>query len=295
MTHHHLRFDLFHGFQCHTDQNDDRRTAHHQASHVGEVGINQRNDRNKGEEECPDEGDPRQNLGDIVGGRLAGTDTADGTVVLAKVVAHLDGIILDGHIEIGKTNNQQEVQENVHPAAHGKQREEALPEVTLDIFLTDKQEDGRGNRKNGTGEDDRHNTRKTDFDRQIGALSAIHLAADHSLRILDGNAAFGIVHENDDPDDNEEEQDEDDREDDLQGIAGQTSLEGFPQGAQRHGQSGDNADEQQNGDTVADTLLVDLFTEPHHQSRTGSKDRMMVMQVKTHSKFQPLYSTILER
>ena len=60
-----------------------------------------------------DRGNFAQNLHNKISGRLAGTDARDGAVVLAQVVGDLDGIVLDGDVEIVERQDQQRVDERI--------------------------------------------------------------------------------------------------------------------------------------------------------------------------------------
>ena len=46
----------------------------------------------------------------------------------------------------------------------------------------------------------------TDLNRDMGALPAIHLSANHTLCILNRDSALGIIHKDDDPNQQEEDQ-----------------------------------------------------------------------------------------
>ena len=57
MAHHHLALELLCGIQSDADDNDDGGTAHRQAVHLCNVGVQDRQQRDHGEEQRTDEGD----------------------------------------------------------------------------------------------------------------------------------------------------------------------------------------------------------------------------------------------
>lgn len=77
MTHGHLRFDFTCGLKNNTDHDYNRASGESERRKLssGNDVRNKRNDCDHDEEESTDEGDSRKNLRDIVGRRLAGTDT----------------------------------------------------------------------------------------------------------------------------------------------------------------------------------------------------------------------------
>ena len=121
VAHHHLGFHLLYGIERNADQDDNRCAAHGKAAHAGSTAVNNREQRDESEEQCADEGNPRQDFSDKVSRRLAGTDTRDCAVVLTKIIGHFNRIILDGRIEIRKEDNQDEVKDGVKHSIISKQ------------------------------------------------------------------------------------------------------------------------------------------------------------------------------
>ena len=107
------------------------------------------------------------------------------------------------------------------------------------------------------------------------ALSAVHLAANHTLGILHGNAALGIVHENNDPNHREEQNDEERSKEEILSVLRGSLHRLAPvriKRIERSGKAGNDTRKEQDRNAVSDSLVVDLLAEPHHQRRTGGKD-----------------------
>ena len=115
MAHHHLGFHLFCCVERNADQNDNRgSTKRHvgQTAHTAEDDGKQRNDRKEqSADQC--------NLGEYprnkVRSRFARAYTWDRTVTLTKIIGHFNRIILNCHIEVGKHQDQQEIDQPIHP------------------------------------------------------------------------------------------------------------------------------------------------------------------------------------
>ena len=219
MTHEHLRLDLTNGLDGDADHNEDGSTTQRQAVNAGNRTENDRQDGNHTQEERADEANLGDDLHNEVRGGLTGTDTRDRTVVLLEIIGHFNGIILDGNIEIAKEDNEQEVKDAVKPASGREGIEEAFPEPFLCLH---KHLNGGRNGQERRGEDDGKNTRHIDLDRHVGGLPAIYLTPDHSLGVLNRNAALRIGHQNDESDDqNKDHHDRRDNEEVL-GLAPQS-------------------------------------------------------------------------
>ena len=107
------------------------------------------------------------------------------------------------------------------------------------------------------------------------ALAAVHLTAHNALGVLYGNAALGIVHENNDPNHREEQDDEERGKEEILSIL-RRSLHRLAeiniQGVEGGGKTGDDTGKQQDRNTVSNALVVDLLAQPHHQRRAGGEN-----------------------
>ena len=148
--------------------------------------------------------------------------------------------------------------------------EEALPEVA---GVLDEHFHCRGQGEDGGSEDNGHNTGHIHFQRNVGALSAVHLAADHSLCVLDRQAALRIVHPNDVGNHQQHQyarQGSQHIESAASGDVADLGI-GAVQGGKERRDTGDDTCEEDHGNAVADTLFVDALTQPHDQSRTADE------------------------
>ena len=105
-------------------------------------------------------------------------------------------------------------------------------------------------------------------------MAAVHLASHHPLGILNGNPPLRIREEHDKANDGQEQQDDDGNQNHVFDRSRATLVEHLhaalveqlPQEIERSGQAGDDAREQQDGNTIAYALFIDLLAQPHHQS-----------------------------
>ena len=100
-------------------------------------------------------------------------------------------------------------------------------------------------------------------------LSAVHFASDDSLGVLHGDPSLTLLDQDDAHDDHDGKDDEqDDRHE-----ADLACSELGDRVADAGGQSCDDAGEDQQRDTVADTILIDLLAEPHQECGTCGEDQ----------------------
>ena len=157
MPHHHLRFQLLYSLQSYAYDNDDGGAPQGQPRHAGNAGVDDGDQRHKSQEQGADERYLGKDLCDEVRRGLAGTDARDGPVVLAEIIGHFQGIILDGHIEVSEHEDQEEVDHDIQPARLVKGIEEALPEALGGVHENlDHLRDGQ----DGAGEDQGHHAGK---------------------------------------------------------------------------------------------------------------------------------------
>ena len=134
--------------------------------------------------ESTEESDLVEHLLDELAGRLARTEAGDVAAVLLQVVGHLDGIELDGGIEVGEEDYQQEIDYRV---GNGVGTE---PGVDPAVSLAGEGRDGRGDAGDGLSEDDGHNAghvhlhgqcsgRRTFYGRQLSLRTARGSCARH--------------------------------------------------------------------------------------------------------------------
>ena len=278
MTHGHLSFDVAEGFGYNTNNDDDGGTTERETCEVaaGDDVNQHRENSNNGKEKRADECDTGENLGDVLSSGTSGTDTGDGTAVGLEVVSNFYGVEGNGGVEVSERDDEYEGKDDINNAVSAEEIEEACPEGAFRRVR--KHLDRRNDGADGGCEDDRHNTGHVDLERKGGGLAAVHLSADNLLSVLDRDSAFGVCHPNDEADecnDHSEGQNSDDNAN-PEGDFGSTVLrsEGaltgdvVQEGTCSCGKTGNDIGEQDHGDTVADTAVVDLFSEPHNEGRT---------------------------
>ena len=115
--------------------------------------------------------------------------------------------------------------------------------------------------QDGRCEDDRHNAGRIDLDRQVGGLTAVHLAANYALCVLNRDAALCIRHINDEYNDRKT----DDNHCNAGNDAARAGLEQVNQRTHERRTAGNDTCEQDDRNAVADTLLGDMLAHPHNQ------------------------------
>jgi len=114
----------------------------------------------------------------------------NGTVVFVKIIGYFNRIVLNGHIEVSKRDNQKEIDKCVQQRIGVKYAPHLVPEGIGRLASVDQHLDGCGNRDDSGGKDDGHNAGHIDLDGNEGLLTADHLSALDLLGILHGNLAL---------------------------------------------------------------------------------------------------------
>ena len=149
--------------------------------------------------------------------------------------------------------------------------------VVARILNSAKRHDRRGKRDDGGREDDRHNARHIELKRQVLALTAIHFATYHALCILHVESALRAGNEYREDNHSDKECDVAKSENECKGSpkrhvvctrAGKAENAKTNETNDLRGKCGDDVCEQDNGNTVAKTLFVDLFSKPHNHCGT---------------------------
>ena len=181
MTHQHLSFQSLDGLQSHADNNDDRGAADGQRANLEDVTSDNGGQCDHGQVQRTKHGDLVDDLDDEVGGGLAGTEAGDETAVLLQVVRNLHGVEAHGGIEVAEANDQQEIENAVEGLAGVKDAHHAAAKALSLHGPAGKGADGSRQRGDGLGEDDGHNTGHIHLQRNVSGLTAVHLAAHHTL------------------------------------------------------------------------------------------------------------------
>ncbi len=120
MAHHQFALDGADGLQRDADHNEGSGAADCQSAQRGNVGQDQGQSSDDCQEDSTHHGDLAQNLLDEVGSGLTGAEAGDEAAVLLHVVSHLNGVELDGGVEVGEGKDQQDVDDDISCGAGSK-------------------------------------------------------------------------------------------------------------------------------------------------------------------------------
>ena len=143
--------------------------------------------------------------------------------------------------------------------------EECIPHRVC--LLVDLQEaaDGARDGHQSRSEDDGHNAAHVQLQGQIAVLTAHLLAAYHALCVLNGDAALCVGHDDHEDHSHQCQHDQQRQEEVVLGLAGRClSQQTLDRGVQRR-PVGDDRSKDDERDTVADALVIDLLTAPCDQ------------------------------
>ena len=263
MTGGHIAFQRTGGVKSNADHDQQAGTAKLDGD-VGQITQHNGQARNNRQEDAADQGDLLQGLGDEVAGGLAGADARDGAVVLAQLIADVDGVVLDRNIEVVETDDQQHISHQVHRAGVVEHLEEDV------VGPAQEAANHVGQAAQRHGEDDGHNAGHIHLDGDVACLAAVHLTADHTLGVLYRDAALRVG-QDDHEDHRDDGQYQDDRQQDVVPAGGLGGGEHTLDHGQHTGPVGHDAGEDQQGHTVADALGVNLVAHPGNQLAAGGE------------------------
>ena len=186
-----------------------------------------------------------------------GTHAGDEPAVLLEVVGLVDRVEGDGCVEVGEDDDEEHLADHIGPLVRREEGGEVEGGRGVDQLG-----DRRRHRHDRGGEDDRDDAGHVDPERQVGRAARSHLAADHTLRVLDRDPALAFLDE-DDRDDDAEDDERQQHDEDLIGVV--------PPGLDARQDAGDDRGEDQQRDAVADAALGDQLAHPHEQGRTGGE------------------------
>ena len=132
----------------------------------------------------------------------------------------------------------------------------------------DEAEDQAGQAAQGRSEDDGHNASHIHLDGDVASLTAVHLTADHTLGILDRDAAL-CVRQNDDEDHGSQGPPDQCGQEDVElRLAVACTGQNVGDSTVDAGPAGHDTGENHQRDTIADTLGIDLVAQPSAQLRS---------------------------
>ena len=133
--------------------------------------------------------------------------------------------------------------------------------------------DGARDGNHCRSEDDGHDAAHIQLQGQIAVLPAHLLAAHHALGVLDVDAALCVGHDDDEHNGHQSQNDQQRQEEVVLGLAGRClGQQTRDRGVQR-GPVGHDGSKDQQGNTVADALVIDLLAAPGDQLSTCHEGR----------------------
>ena len=106
MAHQHLCFHCLDGFECHTNNDDDRRAADAEGRVADDDADENRHDCHDCKIQSAKERNLVDNLQNEISRGLARAEAGDEAAVLLEVVGDLDGVELNGGIEVAERDDQ---------------------------------------------------------------------------------------------------------------------------------------------------------------------------------------------
>ena len=153
--------------------------------------------------------------------------------------------------------------------------EERIPDRVSGLIDLQKAADGARDGHQCRSEDDGHDAAHVQLQGQVAVLAAHLLPTHHTLGVLDGDAALCVGHDHH-KDHSDQCQNYQNRQQDIElRLAGRCAGQQTRHRGVQRGPVGNDGGEDQKGNTVADTLVIDLLARPGDQLSTcneGSDD-----------------------
>src|SRR3989339_234505 len=227
-------------------------------SNVGQALNDRRNDRDQRQEKGPHQGQPGNNVFQVLGGRFSRPDPQDKSAVFFNVLGQIVRIERDRRVKVRKEKDQRKIKDHVQTAGRRNK---------LDQFLNgrirDKLRHGRRKKQDRRSENDRNNSALIDPHRDVGGLPSVHLPSDDPLGVLHRDPALGLLDQDDSHDHYQERGQQDKHSEERSPSPDQGDR--LPDVGR---DPGDNADKDQDRGAVADPALGDQFAKPHYQGTT---------------------------
>src|ERR1700722_9766051 len=199
-AHHQLRLELLHGFQRHTDDDQDGGAAKLEVLvRARDQDRGQRSDG--GEEQRAGEGEAGENAIEEFRCWTPGAHARDEAAVLLEVVSLVDGVEGDGGVEVGEGHDKQGLADDVVPAVGREEVRQRLAPVGFDELP-----DGGREGHDAGGEDHGDDACHVHAQRQVGLPALGHAPPDDALGVLHGNPPLSFLDEDDAGDDGEHEE-----------------------------------------------------------------------------------------
>jgi len=258
VAHHQLRLELPQGVESDTNHDEQAGAGEdeRQLAGPGQPGEHLRQCVHSTQEERAPQCDPVGDARQVLRRRVPRSHPRHEATVLTEVVADPARIEGDLRVEVREPDDQQRAERQSLPVGRVEPRTDGLQPARVrerpDHRLREDEDRHR--------EDDRDHAGRVEAQRDVGGLTAHHLASHDLARVLHRDATFGLLHEHHAGDgDDQQCQVEDQAEHIGLPLADERELLSQRVGEGRHDPGVD--DER---DAVADPVLGDLLTEPHH-------------------------------
>lgn len=250
---------MFNGFKSNAYKNHYGCTAESKTGHcfTEDRFENVRNGCDDSEEQRTDYRNSVNHSDNEIGCRFTGSDTGDCSAVILDIVRYLNRIVLNGDIEEVECNDKNKCENDVD-RARGREvirHELCQAAVREELRYCCRKTYYR------ISEDDGHNAGHCNLYGKECALAAVHLSAYLTFCVLYGNASFGAVHKYDERKHNKSENNKDG---DYPPVAGLRLLNAVTDKADTARNDGSK---KYYGDTVAYSLFVNAFAQPHNKHR----------------------------
>ncbi len=277
VSHDQVRIDLLH--QIEADGDDDQKSgspveAGDQEGDSQRLSDDGRDDGDDGEEACTDISDAHHDLLEISSGACSWSVAWDEATVVFEVFSHVLRVEGDRCPEVTEEVDQADEAEVVDQSAVAEGSGKTSEEGDVREAVIEEGEEEVGDHQQAGGEDDRHDARLVDAEREELAVATHHASASDVLCGLNRNLTLSL-RDRDDADDDRDEEDGEKEEAVNPGLSSEADalLEGGADQFVTCGwHLGENTSHDEKADSVADSELVNLLAEPHQEDGSCCHD-----------------------
>ena len=260
-----MRLDLGHEIHGHHHHDQQRRAAEVER-HVPFDDQEFRQQAHERDINRAAEREPRHHAVDIRRRLVAGADARDEGAGFLQVFRGLLRVEHQRGIEKAEKDDRRGVQADVDRLAR-RQRGRDIAQPAHTFGFAEPAHHRRRQQDDRRREDRRDHARHVNFERQVTGLAGHHLATDLALGIVHRDAPLAALDEHHEPGHAHHGDEQEQREQRLERAA----ADEIERLGDRARQPGDDAGENDDRDTVADTALGNLLAEPHQKHGTGHK------------------------
>jgi len=260
VSHNEVRLDLLEGIEGNADDNDKASTAEIERN-ISDFREEFRDNCNESEEDRAWESDSNQDVVDVSCSIFSRENTRDKATVFFHIFSHIDRIKSDSGVEVSEEDNHAHIEDSINCVSRG----ECSSDEVTDSSIREEGSKGSREHNHGLSEDDRDNACRVNSEGDMSALSAVDFSTDYAFSVLNVNFSNSFSNE-DNRSGNEYHNSENNNSDDrIHGISS-NHLNHLPEALRV---SSYNTGEDDKGDTVSDTFVGNLFTQPHNNHSTS--------------------------